>query len=47
VQDSEGKLIKPFAELQALCDTTILELTKGIAVRPDGGYTVLRYHHQG
>lgn len=47
VQDSEGKLIKPFAELQALCDTTILELTKGIAVRPDGGYMVLRYHHQG
>lgn len=47
VKTREGRLVKPFAELQMLCDTIILERNKGIAVRPDGTYAVLRNHHHG
>jgi len=47
VQTSEGISVKPLAQLRALCDTIILERNKGIAVQPDGSYTVLRYHHHG
>lgn len=47
VQTSEGRLLKPFKELQVLCDTVILERKNSIAVRSDGTYAVVGSHHHG
>ena len=41
IHTSEGNIVKPFKELQTLCDTVILERKNSIAVRSDGTYLVL------
>lgn len=41
IHTREGKTVKPFAELQSLCNTVILERKNSIAVWPDGSYLVL------
>jgi hypothetical protein len=41
IRTSEGNMVKPFKELQTLCDTVILERKNSIAVRSDGNYLVL------